>query len=199
MTLMATSRSPERLSCASTTRPKVPSPSNLTNWYREFSTIPFSQSKWTISSWSLSLPDADPEPELPFGEGERGGEAGFGFAGAFRRWRGDELDLDRFFLWRSSPRRVRLGLRRRVRLRLRLRLRRSRSFRRSGLPPRRRSRLSRRRPSLPPRAAERSRLSRPCLRSPLRRPPLRLSRRWPPRRERSLSLRPRRSRPMALA
>mmetsp|Transcript_71227 Transcript_71227/g.219820 ORF Transcript_71227/g.219820 Transcript_71227/m.219820 type:complete len:336 (+) Transcript_71227:540-1547(+) len=53
MTLMATSRF-SRWSCASRTRPKVPSPNSLTILYLWFMSIPFCQEKWTISSLSES-------------------------------------------------------------------------------------------------------------------------------------------------
>mmetsp|Transcript_85633 Transcript_85633/g.247182 ORF Transcript_85633/g.247182 Transcript_85633/m.247182 type:complete len:221 (+) Transcript_85633:980-1642(+) len=63
MILIATCM-PVQLSLASTQRPKVPSPKSLSNWYLLFMTMPCCQSKCMISSWSVLLPDADPEPVL---------------------------------------------------------------------------------------------------------------------------------------
>mmetsp|Transcript_137690 Transcript_137690/g.294268 ORF Transcript_137690/g.294268 Transcript_137690/m.294268 type:complete len:223 (-) Transcript_137690:186-854(-) len=54
ITLIATSRPWSRSSVASSTRPNVPSPSNLLTTYLEFNLMPFFQEKCTISSLSES-------------------------------------------------------------------------------------------------------------------------------------------------
>merc|ERR1740138_480626 len=63
MTLIATSRLWSRSSVASSTRPNVPSPSNLLTTCLEFNLIPFFQEKCTISSLSES-PSFLPFPPL---------------------------------------------------------------------------------------------------------------------------------------